>query len=189
MKANWMMMLVAVVMISGQSVWAQVGPGKGARPCMNPEQMVQRQSRHMAQALLLDDATAAKFIPVYENYLKELRECCMEGCERKACPADVKEAAQTPEAKALPTDAEIEKQIKDEFARSRKMLDIREKYFNEFSKFLTAQQIQKIYRPGKKHVMHKGDVRHRPAKGMPGRCAAPQGAQVQPCEQGGACQR
>lgn len=186
MKANWMTMLLAVLLIGGQSVWAQHKPGKAERPRITPEQMMQKQSRRMAKALLLDDATAAKFMPVYENYLKELRECRMEGRKEMAGPAAVKEEAPAPEVKALPTDAEIEKQIKDGFARSRKMLDIREKYFDEFSKFLTPQQIQKIYKPGRRNAMHRGAGLHRPGKVLPGHCPAHRAA-CQPCPQGEAC--
>ena len=43
------------------------------------------------------------------------------------------------------TDAEVEQVIKARFAQSRKMLDIREKYYNEFRKFLSPKQIQKMY--------------------------------------------
>ena len=48
---------------------------KKQRP--TPEQMVQMQTNQMVKILMLDDATATKFTPVYEKYLKELRECRM----------------------------------------------------------------------------------------------------------------
>lgn len=35
------------------------------------------QTKQIVNTLMLDDATAAKFTPVYEKYLKELRECRM----------------------------------------------------------------------------------------------------------------
>jgi hypothetical protein len=47
--------------------------------------------------------------------------------------------------KELQTDAEVEKMIKKRFAQSRKMLDIREKYYDKFRKFLSPKQIQKVY--------------------------------------------
>lgn len=58
---------------------------------------------------------------------------------------------QTP--KPLPTDAEVEQAIKARFAQSRKILDVREKYYNEFRKFLSPKQIQKMYNMEK----HNGD--------------------------------
>ena len=87
------------------------------------------------------------------------------------------EAKQT--AKPVPTDAEIEKQIKDQFAQSRKILDVREKYYNEFRKILSPKQIMKIYqteksnankfrkefdkRKGQKHGQGKRPMHGRPA--------------------------
>ena len=75
--------------------------------------------------------------------------------------------------------AEIEKQIKDQFAQSRKILVVREKYYNEFRKILSPKQIMKIYqteksnankfrkefdrRKGQKHGQGKRPVHGRPA--------------------------
>ena len=42
--------------------------------------------------------------------------------------------------------------LKDQFAQSRKMLDIREKYYNEFSKILSQKQIMKIYQQEKSNM-------------------------------------
>jgi len=50
-----------------------------------------------------------------------------------------------PEPKPLLTDAEVEQQIKGRFAQSRRILDVREKYYNEFRKILSPKQIMKIY--------------------------------------------
>lgn len=47
----------------------------------------------------------------------------------------------------------MEKAIKDRFAQSRKILDIREKYYNEFRKILSPKQIMKIYQ------LEKGNAR------------------------------
>lgn len=58
-------------------------------------------------------------------------------------------AEATPATKPVLTDAEIEKQIKDQFAQSRKILDIREKYYNEFRKILSPKQIAKFIRQKK----------------------------------------
>ena len=57
---------------------------------------------------------------------------------------------QTP--KPLPTDAEVEQAIKASFAQSRKILDVREKYYNEFSNILSQKQIMKIYQQEKSNM-------------------------------------
>ena len=46
------------------------------------------------------------------------------------------------------TDAEVDKMMRDRFAQARKMLDIREKYYDEFRKFLSAKQVQKVFDKG-----------------------------------------
>ena len=43
------------------------------------------------------------------------------------------------------TDEKIDKLIKMRFEKCRKVLDIREKYYNEFKKILTPRQIMKMY--------------------------------------------
>ena len=39
-----------------------------------------------------------------------------------------------------------EERIKQRFARSEKILNIRQKYYKEYSKFLTQAQIEKVYK-------------------------------------------
>jgi len=117
--------------------------------------MMQMQTNQMVRALMLDDATAAKFTPIYEKYLKELRECRMMNFKPRA-RKDADQGTEANTAKETPkpvmTDAEIAKMLKDQFAQSRKMLDIREKYYNEFSKILSQKQIMKIYQQEKSNM-------------------------------------
>ena len=113
------------------------------------------QTKQIVNTLMLDDATAAKFTPVYEKYLKELRECRMMNFKPRA-RKDADQGTEANTAKETPkpvmTDAEIAKMLKDQFAQSRKMLDIREKYYNEFSKILSQKQIMKIYQQEKSNM-------------------------------------
>ncbi len=116
------------------------------------EQMLQMQCNHIIKALALDDATAAKFAPVYKKYMEALRSVRKMGqpekAQKKAGGDNVekdKNLKNRPVPKPLPTDAEVEAAIKARFAQSRKMLDIREQYYNEFRKFLSPKQIQKMY--------------------------------------------
>ncbi len=108
------------------------------------------QTKQIVNTLMLDDATAAKFTPVYEKYLKELRECRM--MTHKARTEKTK--AQGTDANAKKerpsmTDDEIATMLRNQFTQSRKMLDVREKYYNEFSKILSQKQILKIYQQEK----------------------------------------
>lgn len=147
--------LMALFMGSQMTLSAQNKENKEKKQRPTPEQMMQMQTNQMVKALMLDDATAAKFTPIYEKYLKELRECRMMNYK----PRVKKDASQGTEANAaketpkpVMTDAEIAKMLKDQFAQSRKMLDIREKYYNEFSKILSQKQIMKIYQQEKSNM-------------------------------------
>ena len=148
--------LVALLLGSQMTLSAQNRDNKEKKQRPTQEQMMQMQTNQMVRALMLDDATAAKFTPIYEKYLKELRECRMMNFKARA-RKDADQSTEANTAKETPkpvmTDAEIAKMLKDQFAQSRKMLDIREKYYNEFRKFLSPKQIQKMYNMEK----HNGD--------------------------------
>ena len=73
------------------------------------------------------------------------------------------------------TDAQVDQMMKDRFAISRKTLAVREKYYDEFRKFLSAKQVQKIYDEGfmnrgkfqnemnrRKGMKHPGQEQHTP---------------------------
>lgn len=143
MRTSLFYLILSVMLMSSQAfVKAQNSDDKARKQRPNQEEVIQMQTNHMIKALMLDDATAAKFSPVYEKYLKELRECRMMNHK----PRMKRNAVQTEDTrKQVLTDDEIEKNIKDQFAQSRKMLDIRESYYNEFRKILAPKQIMRIY--------------------------------------------
>lgn len=151
MKKFFYVMAIAMLMGGQMTVSAQAKDNKAKRQRPTQEQMMQMQTDQMVKALMLDDATATKFTPVYQNYLKDLRECRI--MNRK--PREKEEAAAPDATEPAPaprqamTDDEIAKMLKEQFAQSRKMLDIREKYYNEFSKILSQKQIMKIYQQEK----------------------------------------
>lgn len=147
----FLMMLAAIVMGSQVTLFAQEKQGaKPERRQFNKEQMLEIQCNQIIKGLALDDATTAKFIPVYKQYMEEMRATRHMGAYRNIANRTAADK-QTP--KPLPTDAEVEQAIKARFAQSRKILDVREKYYNEFRKFLSPKQIQKMYNMEK----HNGD--------------------------------
>lgn len=148
MKMKFIYVILAALLIGSQMTLSaqnkEDNKEKKQRP--TPEQVAQMQTNQMVKALMLDDATAAKFTPVYEKYLKELRECRMMNRKAKAekakgTEADAKKEVQRPSM----TDAEIATMLRNQFTQSRKVLDVREKYYNEFSKILSQKQIMRIY--------------------------------------------
>jgi hypothetical protein len=66
------------------------------------------------------------------------------------------------------TDAEAENVIKDRFAQSHKILDIQEKYYNQFRRILTPKQILRIYQNEKatREGLRKEMKRRNLRKGM-----------------------
>lgn len=126
------------------------------------EEMQKNKCERIVKELALDNGTAQEFTDIYTKYqaetnainekypqpkmqLPDNRRPDRQGPDSKS-KGKVKDAqAPAPQEKAIPTDAEIEKQIKDGFARERALLNAKEKYYNEFRKVLSPQQIQKMY--------------------------------------------
>ena len=94
------------------------------------EQLAETQARHIAQQLAFDDETTAKFVDTYSRCQKEVWSLAPRKRGGKG---------------ASKTDRETEKAIEERFDRSQKLLDIRKKYYKEYSKFLTPKQIQRVY--------------------------------------------
>ena len=144
MKTKYFIMMVVAVLMGTQVMNAQDNEQgkKRSRKRMTMEQMVDMQSRKIVGELGLDDKTAARFTDVYAKYMKEMNDLRKEYMPKRP------EAGKKP---SMPTDAEVDKMMRDRFKQSRKMLDIREKYYDEFRKFLSPKQVQKIYEQGQKN--------------------------------------
>lgn len=94
------------------------------------EQLAETQARHIAQQLAFDDETTAKFVDTYSRCQKEVWSLAPRKRVGKG---------------ASKTDRETEEAIEERFDRTQKLLDIRKKYYKEYSKFLTPKQIQRVY--------------------------------------------
>lgn len=137
----FLMVLAAIVMGSQVTLFAQEKKEtKSERRRFNKEQMLEIQCNQIIKGLALDDATAAKFIPVYKQYMEEMQATRHMGVCRNVAN---RTAADKQIPKPVPTDAEVEQAIKARFAQSRKILDIREEYYNEFRKFLSLNKFRK----------------------------------------------
>lgn len=137
---KFFMVLVALVMGSQVVVFAQDAK-RPERKRPTVEQMQEMQCNQIVKGLALDDEEAAKFVPVYKKYMEEMRATHDMTRKKPEPQAEPKE----PKEPEMLTDAEVEADIKTRFAQSRKMLDIREKYYEEFRKFLSPKQVQKMY--------------------------------------------
>lgn len=103
---------------------------------LTPEQRAQHSAEVMAGKLLLSDADAAKFIPVYKAYKMAMKEVNVK----------FRPAKRAEELKGTPlTDKEIDAMIRNNFAKSKAILDLRQEYYEKFLKVLSVKQVKKIY--------------------------------------------
>lgn len=168
MKTKYFWMLLVACIIGAQSMSAQNRePGKKPHRRMSVEQMSEMQANKIANNLGLDDKKTARFKEVYKKYTRELNDLW-----KKNKPEKPK--VKPGEDKVRPTlsDAEVDKMMRTRFVISRKMLDIREKYYNEFRKFLSPKQVQKIFDKGvenhgrfQKEMNRRAGMKH--PEGMP----------------------
>ena len=145
MKTKYFWMLVVALMMGTQVINAQANKPKEKREHKRPtmEQISEMQSRRIVDELGLDDKTAVKFTDVYKKYMKEMNDLRLKNMPKKS---DMKK--DEPNKPKSFTDAEVDKMMRNRFTQARKMLDIREKYYNEFRKFLSAKQVQKVFDKG-----------------------------------------
>lgn len=162
MKTRLMTLVVMMAVSMGSfGLMAQNSPDapaqKRAKQKPTPEQMMDRHVKMMEKKLVMDDATAAKFTPLYKEYLQAMKDCRPVVCKN--------------DKKAEMTDAEIEKAIQDRFDARQKALDVQKKYFNKFKGVLNAKQLQKVFqqpcmggkmKPGMKNhkMMKRGDMQN-----------------------------
>ena len=109
-------MMLGIIMAFSFNANAQNDKKENKRQ-FNPEKMVQMRATKIAEDLKLDDATTAKFIEVYKEYLKETHEVFAKNGKPMMGKKD---------EKVRKTDAEVEKEIKDQFATSRALIDVRD---------------------------------------------------------------
>lgn len=128
-----LIMVMCMMTVSSTLVNAQIAkPGfqKTERQRMTREQLAQTQARHICNELALDEEKSTKFCNEYCNYMKEFW----------AIGPKVGKKQRTGM-----TDAQAETQNKQDFERSQKILDLRQKYYKRYSTFLTQRQIQRVY--------------------------------------------
>lgn len=96
---------------------------------MTREQLAETQAKYIAQEMAMDGTTSEKFVETFCRFQKEIW---------ALGPRPKREVSGR-------TDAETEQAIKERFAHSQKILDLRHKYYEEYSKFLSQQQIVRVY--------------------------------------------
>ena len=94
---------------------------------INREELAKVQAHHIARELAFDDEVTQKFVDAY-------------------CRCQQEKWALGPKANAASdTDGSAEDDIEARFDHSQKILDLRRKYYKEYSTFLTQKQIKRVY--------------------------------------------
>lgn len=141
LKINLMAMLVLA--------FCTIGIAQDHHQRISREELADKQAKYIAQELAFDEATTQQFVETF-------------------CACQQEMWALGPKHKAEPTnDEEAEQAIKERFEHSQQILDLRQKYYEEYSKFLTPMQIQQVYKMERKvgdHLrQHRGPGKpHRP---------------------------
>ena len=138
-------MAVAFLLVAGSTLMAQPQhPGKPQK--MTEEQLSKQVATRMAQRLELDADKTAKFVPIYVEYRKDLKQVW----EKYAKPFPPKDK---PVAKPQrPSDKELEQMAANRFARSRATIDVEETYYKRFLTVLTQQQYEKMQQLERMHL-------------------------------------
>lgn len=97
------------------------------------QELAETQARHIASQLAFDDKTTARFVEVYQQCQSEVwalgprleRGQGRGGKQKRGADSGIT--------------------MKQRFERSQKLLDIRKKYYEKYSTFLSEQQIERVY--------------------------------------------
>ena len=130
MKKVMLTCLTLVMLLTG-AVSAQEVKNESRKQRPQRSDFAEMQLKQVLNVLMLDDKTEAKFVPVYKEYQKEMKDCRMPRLRKKAGEM---------------SDEEIAREIERQFVQGRKMIDVKEKYYHKFKKILSMKQVQKIYR-------------------------------------------
>lgn len=122
------MLLVATLVAGTCAAEAQHRRSKGER--ISREEFTMKQARHIAAELNLSAETTETFVA---TYMQNQWEVWQLGPRRSAS------------GDSLLTDEQADSALQMRFDHSQKLLDIRRKYYAEYSKFLTPKQIKRFY--------------------------------------------
>ncbi len=143
--------VIAIMMIAScTTVFAQPNTQKQR---MSREQLAEVQAKHIAGELAFSDAVTEKFVKTFCDCQKEIWAL---GPRPR------------PDKQGM-SEQENEERIKQRFAMSEKILNIRQKYYKEYSKFLTQTQIEKVYeqeRKMMKRLANRGQKRSTPMRNV-----------------------
>ncbi len=143
-------LVVAIIMIAScATAFAQQSTSQlpNQKQRISREQLAEVQAKHIASELAFGDDVTEKFVKTF--------------C---ACQKEIWALGPRPRSsKQGLSEQENEDRIKQRFAMSEKILNVRQKYYKEYSKFLTQTQIEKVYEQERKmmnRLAKRGQGKH-----------------------------
>lgn len=109
------------------------------------EQLAEKQAKHIAAELDLSSDATEKFIATYLQ------------CQREVWALGPR---QSKRSKSSMTESQADSVIQTRFDHSQKLLNIRRKYYAEYSKFLTSKQIERVYELERQMMKRLSDRRN-----------------------------
>ena len=152
MKTKTIFLVAALALIVGNTqLVAQNTTEATCKNKANVAEMLDKRCNRLVVALSLDETTAAKFTPLYREYVLALKNTHPTQCKRNT--------------KEQCTDAERIAKIEKRFEVRQEMLNVQKKYFNEFKKILNARQLETLFSAkgknyGGKHCGNAHGTRH-----------------------------
>ena len=118
-----MLLAVALTALSGAA------SAQGNKQRLTREQLAEVQAKHIAQEMAMDEATCQRFIETFRQFQRDIWALG----PRPKHPNDQMTEEETGQA------------LKGRLIHSRKILDLRQKYYTIYSEFLTQKQIRHVY--------------------------------------------
>lgn len=118
------------LVVMALTVFGGMAEAQNHRQRITRERLAEAQARHMAEEMHLDSETSKRLVDTYCRFQKEI--WALGPRPKQANPS-------------VMTDEEAGRMIKSRFAHSRKILDLRQKYYAIYSEFQTQKQILRVY--------------------------------------------
>lgn len=157
MKNILRIIALAIVVMASHAAFAQEGgkPESAKDQRLSREELAVDQAKRIAKDLKFKDNVADRFVETFCNCQKEIW---------------VLEPRPMADKKKEMTEEETRAMLKDRFVKSEKILGIKKRYYEEYSKFLTQKQIEQVYEHEQKMMKrfedrHHGDGRPKEPKG------------------------
>ena len=139
MKTRKILLAAAFIAFLGNvQLFAQDTKDVNGKKNIDVNELIDKRCHRMETQLSLDEATAAKFAPIYREYLTEMRACHQRATNcinRGEC-----------------TDAERISAMENGFDVRQRMLDTQKKYYNKFKGILNARQLETLFRHQRNHA-------------------------------------